>query len=88
MKTIRRLGAEAPADAYRKAQRGALRRMPLSEAAFRELERSRPECIVIDGDAVLVAELRPGRVDLHYAFPDQASFVSRFRRCWTADRAV
>jgi ribosomal protein S18 acetylase RimI-like enzyme len=33
---------------------------------------------VVDGDAVLVAELRPGRVDLHYAFPDQASFVSRF----------
>jgi ribosomal protein S18 acetylase RimI-like enzyme len=78
MKQIRRIGTEAPADAYGKAQRGVLRRMPLVEAAFRELERQRPECIVVDGDAVLVAQPRPGRVDLHYAFPDQASFVSQF----------
>ncbi len=78
MKTIRRIGVEAPIDAYRKAQRGALRRMPLSEAEFRALEAARPECIAVDGDAVLVAEPRTERVDLHYAFPDQASFVSLF----------
>jgi ribosomal protein S18 acetylase RimI-like enzyme len=78
MKQIKRLGTDAPVDAYRKTQRGALRRMPMAESAFRELERERPECIVVDGDAVLIAEPRPGRVDLHYAFPDQASFVLRF----------
>jgi ribosomal protein S18 acetylase RimI-like enzyme len=78
MKAIRRLGADAPVDTYRKALRGSLRRMPLTEDEFRELQQTRPECIVVDDDAVLVAEPRPGRVDLHYAFPDQASFVLRF----------
>jgi len=78
MKAIRRLSADAPVDAYRKAQRGSLRRMPLSEAEFRVLERERPECIVVEGDAVLVAEPRTDRIDLHYAFPDQAPFSKQF----------
>lgn len=78
MKAIKRLGTDAPVDAYRKTQRGALRRVPLTEDEFRDLEHARPKCIVVDDDAVLIAEPRPGRVDLHYAFPDQASFVLRF----------
>lgn len=78
MKTIRRLGTDAPVDSYRKTQRGSLRRMLLSEAEFRALKAERPEYIAVDGDAVLIAERLPDRVDLHYAFPDQASFAKQF----------
>ena len=52
--------------------------MTLTQDEFRALERQRPECIAIDGDAVLIAEPRPDRIDLHYAFPDQAAFSRQF----------
>lgn len=78
MNTVRRLGASTPDDTFLKTRRGAIRYIDMTEDAFRALERDNPERIVVDGNAVLVAEQCSGRVELHYAFPDQASFSQQF----------
>lgn len=78
MKQLRRIDINTTADPYRKAQRGALRYLVLSEAEFRELERKRPGHIIVDGDAVLIGEASAGAIGLQYAFPDRDAFARRF----------
>lgn len=78
MKQLRRLDVGATSDPYKKAQRGALRSVELSEEEFRALERARPELIAVEGDAVLVGQPRRERIDLHYAFPDRDAFARQF----------
>ena len=75
MNPLRRLDAESPSDPYRKALRGGLRSMTLSEAEFRAVPEAR---LAIDGEAVLIAAERHGRFDLHYAYPDHGEFTKRF----------
>src|SRR3989304_5575264 len=78
MKQLRRLAVETPKDPYRRAQRGLLRSFELSEAEFRELEGQQADHIVVEGDAVLVAQPRGFQVDLHYAFSDRDAFARQF----------
>jgi len=78
MKQLRRLTVEVPKDPYRRGQRGLLRSFELSEAEFRELEREHADHIVVEGEAVLVAQPRGHQIDLHYAFPDRDAFARQF----------
>jgi mycothiol synthase len=78
MKQPRRLDIATPQDPYRRAQRGLLRHVALSEADFRRMERERPDHIIVEGDAVLIAQPRRHRIDLHYAFPDRDGFARQF----------
>lgn len=78
MKQLRRMEPKATNDAFAQAQRGLFRNVSITEEAFRALERERPELIAVDGDAVLIAEPRPGLIALHYAFADADAFRGRF----------
>jgi ribosomal protein S18 acetylase RimI-like enzyme len=50
----------------------------MSEVEFLELKRSRPELIVVDGDAVLIGRPRPGAISLHYGFSGHDAFARQF----------
>ena len=78
MRQLRRLDAPTPNDPFRKAQRGVVRHVALSEQAFRALERERPELIVADGDAVLIGQPYQGALSLQYAFPNRDAFARLF----------
>jgi ribosomal-protein-alanine N-acetyltransferase len=83
VKQLRRLDTVVTQDAYRKAQRGALRYLAIPEEDFRRLEQERPELVVVDGDAVLAGWPRPPtgagqRLSLQYAFRDRDSFARQF----------
>jgi hypothetical protein len=79
VKQLRRLKVEAPADAYRKAQRCPLRNLELlSEGQCHALERDRPGLVVIEDDAVLVGWPGSGAINLQYGFPHHIAFVNLF----------
>jgi len=79
MRQLKRIDLAAPADAYRKAQRGLLRHFGLDETEFRTLERERPELVIVDGEAVLAGRPRDGLViELGYAYPDRDAFARQF----------
>ncbi len=78
MKQLRRLDVATPSDPYRRAQRCPLRSIFLSEADFHRLERERPECIIVDDQAVLIGQPFRQTIDLQYAFPDRDAFARQF----------
>lgn len=79
MKQLRRLDVSAPQDTYARAKRCVLRSFDLTGAEFRALQRKRPELVVIDGEALLLAlPFRGVAVDLCYAFPGRDAFVQQF----------
>ena len=78
MKRLRRLDPPALTDTYEKAQHGVVRHVALSEDGFRAIERDKPNHIVVDDAAVLFAQPRRQRIDLHYAFPDRDAFGRQF----------
>ena len=78
MKQLKRLDTAMSADIYRRAQRGLIRHLALSENDYRALEKQHPDRIVVDGDAILIGQPRHGRVDLHYSFPNHDAFSRRF----------
>ena len=78
MKQLKRLDRATPPDPYRRAQRGLIRHLALAESDFRALEGKRPDCVVVDGDAILIGQPRHGRIDLHYSFPNHDAFLRQF----------
>lgn len=77
MKPLRRLETTPP-DTFHRLQRGVLRYLSLSEDEFRALQDEQPECIVEDGDAVLIARPRSYDIDLDYSFASREDFGRRF----------
>ena len=77
MKQLKRLDT-TPQDPYRRALRSGLRSFEMPEDAFRSLERERPERIVREDDALLVAQAINGLLKLHYAFPHSDAFARLF----------
>ncbi len=79
MKKLRPIEMPKPQDPYRKAQNGLLRHFALSEAEFRELERERPQHLVVEGDSVLACSAHDGLTfRLSYAYPDRDAFARLF----------
>ena len=78
MKQLRRIQTAPPEDTYAKAQRGLLRYVALSEQEFRALQQELPECIVEEGDAVLIGWPASGAINLQYAFPSHGAFAGQF----------
>jgi ribosomal-protein-alanine N-acetyltransferase len=78
MKQMKRISIEKAPELFARAQRGLLRSVDLTQARLEELERSHPDYIVTEGDALLIADPRGPQIDLHYAFPDRDAFARQF----------
>jgi ribosomal protein S18 acetylase RimI-like enzyme len=79
MKELRRIEVAPTADAFEKAQRGALRNLALiTGAQLRELERARPDLVVIEGESALIGWPASGAINLQYGYPGHNAFAEQF----------
>ncbi len=77
MKQLKRLDV-TPKDPYKRALKQRLRHIALTAEAFEELQRARPDHVLIVDDGILIAQSYQGMIALQYAFPTSDSFVRLF----------
>ena len=77
MKQLKRLDV-TPRDPYKRALKQRLRHIALSAEAFEELQRARPDHVLIVDDGMLIAQPYQGMIALQYAFPTSDSFARLF----------
>ena len=77
MKQLKRLDV-TPRDPYKRALKQRLRHIALSAETFQELQRARPDRVLIVDDGILIAQPYQGMIALQYAFPTSDSFTRLF----------
>ena len=78
MVQFRRLDPLANAGPWQRAVKRPVKSFTLTQAQYARIEEARPELIVADGEATVVARPHRDFLEVHYAFPDVQEFGDRF----------
>jgi hypothetical protein len=86
MVMFRRLDPLANAGPYQRLLKSPVKSFTLTEAQYDRLKERRPDLIVTEGEAAVIAHPYRDFLEIHYAFPEVEAFRDRFADLFT--RAV